>query len=325
MTAVSIVIPMKDEQDNLTPLYTDIRQAMESVPGWEVVFVDDGSTDRTWQVLTQLALADARVKIVRLRRNYGQSAAMQAGIDHSTGAVIVTMDGDRQNDPSDIPMLLSKLDEGYDAVLGQRAQRQDAFLIRKLPSLMANFLIRKVTKVTFRDFGCTLRAMRRDLVESFRLYGEMHRFISVLAQQQGAAITQVPVKHHARTQGQSKYGLSRTFRVMLDLLTVKFLNGYLTRPMHFFGGIGMVLMMLGGIALIGTVAMKFITGIDMTGNPLLLLSVLLEIAGIQFLSTGLLGELTMRTYFESQDKPAYIVRETGNLHDDGTSPQRKAG
>jgi len=238
---------------------------------------------------------------------------MQAGIDHASGDVIVTMDGDRQNDPADIPLLLAKLDEGFDAVLGQREKRRDAFLIRKLPSLVANWLIRKATGVTFRDFGCTLRAMRRDLVDSFRLYGEMHRFISVLAQQQGAVIAQMPVRHHPRTQGASKYGLSRTFRVVLDLLTVKFLNGYLARPMHFFGGAGLVLMGMGMFALLATVVMKLGFSFDMTGNPLLLLSVLLEVAGVQFLSTGLLGELMSRTYFESQGKPSYLVRETLNV------------
>ena len=324
MSLISIVVPIKDERENILPLVEDIRRAMPTSMTWEVVFVDDGSLDDSFQRLCDLCAHDSRIKVLRLGRNFGQSSAMQAGIDHAQGDIIVTMDGDRQNDPADIPLLVEKLNEGYDAVLGQRAKRQDALLIRKLPSMMANWLIRKVTRVTFRDFGCTLRAMRRDLVQSFRLYGEMHRFISVLASQQGAKITQLPVKHHPRTEGKSKYGLSRTFRVILDLLTVKFLNGYLTRPMHFFGGAGLVLMMVGILSLSVTLAMKFVSGVDMSGNPMLMLSVLLEIAGVQFLSTGLLGELLMRTYFESQDKRAYTVRETRNVNEP-PDDVRKAG
>jgi glycosyltransferase involved in cell wall biosynthesis len=238
---------------------------------------------------------------------------MQAGIDHSRGDVLVTMDGDLQNDPSDIPMLIDKLAEGYDAVLGLRANRQDALLVRKVPSWIANWLIRKVTGVEIQDMGCTLRAMRRDLAENLPLYGEMHRFVPVLAQHFGGRLTQVPVRHHARVAGRTKYNLSRTVRVLLDLITVKFLHSYLTRPMHVLGMAGLVSMGLGLLTLLATVWMKAHSGIFMTGNPLLHLSVMLELVGVQFISMGLLGEVMTRTYFESQGKTAYTVRSTLNL------------
>jgi hypothetical protein len=223
------------------------------------------------------------------------------------------MDGDLQNDPADIPMLLDKLAEGYEAVLGLRANRQDGLWLRKVPSWMANWLIRKVTGVRIKDMGCTLRALRRDLAEGLPLYGEMHRFVPVLAQQYGARLTQVPVRHHPRVAGKTKYNLSRSVRVLLDLITVKFLHSYLTRPMHVLGLAGLVSMGLGALSLIATILMKRFTGINMTGNPFLLLSALLELVGVQFISIGLIGELLTRTYFESQGKTAYVVRTTLNL------------
>lgn len=318
-----MVIPIKDERDNLRPLHEQLCQVLEplclgptiSLRSYEIVFVDDGSTDGSFPVLEQLAREDAHVKVVRLRRNYGQTPALQAGIDHSTGDVLVTMDGDRQNDPSDIPMLLAKLDEGYDAVLGERENRQDNYLIRKLPSRMANWLIRGVTGVYIRDMGCTMRALRREVAEALPLYGEMHRFIPVLAQMQGARLTQVKVKHHPRVAGKTKYNLSRTFRVLLDLITIKFLDKYLTRPMHALGLAGLVSMGLGGVSLLATAWMKYFhqPPVFMTGNPLLLLSVMLELVGVQLISMGLIGELLTRTYFESQGKSAYVVRGTLNL------------
>jgi glycosyltransferase involved in cell wall biosynthesis len=318
MTDLSVVIPIKDERDNLRPLHDRLRAALGPLGrSYEVIFVDDGSIDGSFAVLEALAAADPRVKVVRLRRNFGQSAALQAGIDWSSGDVVVTMDGDLQNDPADIALLVGKLAEGYDAALGLRARRQDPLLVRKIPSLLGNWLIRKVTGVHIKDMGCTLRAMRRDLAEALPLYGEMHRFIPVLAQQYGARLTQVPVRHHPRTAGKTKYNLTRTFRVLLDLITIKFLHRYLTRPMHVMGLAGLISMGLGAVSLAATVWMKSRFGTFMTGNPLLLLSALLELIGVQFISLGLIGEMMTRTYFESQGKAAYTVRTTLNLEGSG--------
>lgn len=311
---LSLVVPIKDEQDNLKPLHDRLCAALDPLNlTYEMVFVDDGSSDGTFTLLEQLAAADSRVKVVRLRRNFGQTAALQAGIDWSAGAILVTMDGDLQNDPADIPVLLDKLAEGYDAVLGLRAKRQDSLFIRKVPSLMANWLIRKVTGVHIKDMGCTLRAMRRDLAESLPLYGEMHRFVPVLAQQYGARLAQIPVRHHPRTAGRTKYTLSRTVRVFLDLITVKFLSSYLTRPMHVMGTAGLLAMGLGFLILLTTIGIKVGYGTSMVRNPLLLFSVMLELVGVQFISMGLLGEVMTRTYFESQGKSSYTVRNTLNL------------
>ncbi len=314
MTSLSVVIPIKDEKDNLAPLHERLRTALDPLGlAWEAVFVDDGSIDGSFAVLEDLAARDSRVKVVRLRRNFGQTAALQAGIDWASGELIATMDGDLQNDPADIPRLLAKLGEGYDAIMGLRARRKDSFVIRKLPSWIANWLIRKATGTQIKDLGCTLRVMRRELAESLPLYGEMHRYVAVLLHQSGARLAQVPVTHHPRTRGKTKYGLSRTVRVVLDLITIKFLATYLTRPMHIFGLAGLVSMALGVVSLLLTWCMKWYSGIFMTGNPLLLLSAMLELVGVQFLSIGLLGELLTRTYFESQGKTSYTVRTTVNL------------
>jgi glycosyltransferase involved in cell wall biosynthesis len=321
MTTLSVVIPIKDEKDNLRPLHEQLRRALDPLAiDYEILFVDDGSGDGSFTILEELAATDARVKVVRLRRNFGQTPALRAGIDWSRGDVIVTMDGDLQNDPADIPMLLAKLHEGYDAVFGLRANRQDHFMIRKLPSFLGNWLIRLVTGVHIKDMGCTLRAMRRDLAESLPLYGELHRFIPVLAQQQGARVVQVPVKHHARTAGKTKYGITRTVRVILDLITIKFLHSYLTRPMHLLGLGGLVAMGVGMVCFLATLWMKYLhhPGIGMTSNPLLLFSVMLELLGIQFISLGLIGEVLTRTYFESQGKSSYLVRGTLNVPADET-------
>ncbi len=313
---LSVIVPIKDEKDNLRPLHSRLRRALEPLGlDYEMVFVDDGSSDGSYQVLEELAAGDPRVKAVRLRRNFGQTAAMQAGIDWSRGDVLVTMDGDLQNDPADIPRLLEKIHEGYDAVLGLRANRKDNFVIRKVPSYLANWLIRKVTGSQFKDMGCTLRALRRDLARGLPLYGEMHRFIPVLAQQYGGKITQIPVTHHPRTAGKTKYGLTRTFRVVLDLITVKFMHSYITRPMHVMGFLGLFSMGLGFVSLLATVGMKMFHGTWMTGNPLLLLSVFLEMIGVQLISMGLIGEVVTRTYFESQGKTPYTVQNTLNLEE----------
>ena len=334
MRTLSVVIPIKDECANLRPLHQRLRQALDPLCGateghparlrdYEILLVDDGSVDGSFGLLQELAASDPRLKVISLRRNFGQTPALRAGIDWSSGDVLITMDGDLQNDPADIPMLLDKLDEGHDAVFGLRANRQDHFLIRKLPSFLGNWLIRRVTGVHVRDMGCTLRAMRRDLAEALPLYGELHRFVPVLAQMHGARILQVPVRHHARVAGRTKYGLTRTVRVLLDLITVKFLHSYLTRPMHVLGTAGLVSMGLGGISLLTTMAMKYLFNppVFMTGNPLLLLSVMLELVGVQFISMGLLGEVLSRTYFESQGKSAYTVRATLNLD---TETKRRA-
>ena len=324
MTRLSVVIPVKDERDNLRPLHerltavlAPLLQAGGPLRDYEVLFVDDGSGDGSAAVLDELAAADPRVKVVALRRNFGQTPALQAGIDFSAGDVLVTMDGDLQNDPADIPLLLAKLAEGYDAVFGLRQKRQDRLLVRKVPSLLGNWLIRRVTGVRIKDMGCTLRAMRRDLAESLPLYGEMHRFVPVLAQMHGARVAQLAVRHHPRVAGQTKYNLSRTVRVFLDLITIQFLHSYVTRPMHVLGTLGLLSMAGGVLSLLATVWMKYFhtPSVWMTGNPLLLLSVMLEMVGVQFISMGLLGEVLARTYFESQGKSAYTVRATLNLEE----------
>lgn len=313
MPRVSVVIPIKNESENIHALYEHLKTSLRDGPSWEAVLVDDGSTDDSFDLMSKIAAGDPRWKVIQLRRNFGQAAAMQAGLDAATGEVIATMDGDLQNDASDIPVLLKKLDEGYDVVLGERAKRQDAMLIRKVPSRIGNWVIRRVTGIPFRDFGCTMRVLKKEVAKGIRIYGEMHRFIPVLANNQGAKIAQIPVKHHPRRAGTSKYGLGRTGRVVLDLITVKFLSGYLARPMHFLGGTGLVIMLAGVLSLMGTLVMKLGWGVDMTGNPLLLLSALLSLVGFQFLSMGLLGEVMTRTYFESQGKPPYVIRETRNI------------
>ncbi|MFZ4610235.1 MAG: glycosyltransferase family 2 protein [Gemmataceae bacterium] len=322
MALLSVIIPIKDEQDNILNLHEKIASALEpycaksngsGVNEFEVVYVDDGSIDRSALILAELARRDTRAKVVVLKRNYGQTPALQAGIDWSKGDFIATMDGDLQNDPSDLPMLLEKISDDCDAALGQRANRQDGFWLRKFPSFIANWIIRKVTGCSIKDMGCTIRVMKRDLAVALPLYGEMHRFIPVLAQMCGGRLTQVPVKHHPRVAGKTKYNLTRTLRVVLDLITVKFLYSYLTRPMHFLGTGGLFAIGLGFASVLGAIAMKLFSETDMTGNPLLLLSVMLVLVGIQLISMGLLGEVMTRTYFESQGKASYLIRDTYNL------------
>ncbi|HEY3787720.1 MAG TPA: glycosyltransferase family 2 protein [Urbifossiella sp.] len=323
MNLLSIVIPLKDERDNVRPMVERVRDAMRDGPTWELLFVDDGSTDGTFQELETAAQVDPRVKIVRLRRNFGQSAATQAGFDAAGGDIIATLDGDLQNDPADLPIMLAKLAEGYDAVLGRRAKRQDKLLLRKAPSVVANWLIRKVLGIPFKDFGCTLRVMRRDVADGLELYGEMHRFITALVMQQGARVTQIPVRHHPRTAGASKYNLTRSVRVMLDLMTVKFLGSYQTRPMHVFGSLGLGCMALGFLSVFISIVMKYTGGPGMTANPLFLFGAVAGLTGVQFLSLGLMGEVLTRVYFESQGKRPYEVRERRNL-DGGPTPLRRA-
>lgn len=324
MPLLSVVVPVKDERENVRPLVRRVREALQGADPWELVFVDDGSSDGTFAELEAVAAEEPRVKVVRLRRNFGQSAATQAGLDVASGDVVVTMDGDLQNDPADIPRLVEKLNEGYDAVLGRRENRQDRLLLRKVPSLLANWLIRKVLGIPFKDFGCTLRAMRREVVEGLLLYGEMHRFITALIIQQGARVTQLPVRHHPRTAGRSKYNLTRTLRVILDLMTVKFQGSYQTRPMHLFGMVGLACMLLGLFGVGASAVMKYTTGPGMTANPLFLLGSVAGLIGVQFVSLGLMGEVLTRTYFESQGKRPYAVRERRNLTDKSDRTKRAA-
>lgn len=319
---VSVVVPVKEERDNVRPLFERVRDALKGGPAWELVYVDDGSADDTFAEIESIAELDPRVKAVRLRKCFGQSAATKAGFDAARGDVIVTMDGDLQNDPADIPAMLAKLAEGNDAVLGLRANRRDGFVLRKLPSWCANWIIRKVLHIPFKDFGCALRVVRREFVQDLSLYGEMHRFITALLLQQGAKVVQVPVRHHVRAAGKSKYNLSRTIRVVLDLITVKFLGSFQTRPMHLFGGVGLGSVGSGGLLLLISLVMKYTTGPGMTANPLFLIGVMMVLMGVQFLTLGLIGEVTARTYFESQGKPPYAVRTRINL--DGAVERKKA-
>ena len=307
---LSIVIPVFNEEENIVPLIREIDQALAPDRGcYEIVVVDDGSKDATFAVLQRLFVPTGRLKIVKLKRNFGQTAALAAGLDHAAGEVIVLMDGDGQNDPADIPTLLEKIAEGNDLVAGWRYQRKDPFLSRRLPSMIANGLISWATKVKLHDYGCTLKAMRKDLAKSLRLYGEMHRFIPAIAHERGGQITEVKVNHRPRLRGTSKYGITRTLRVVLDLLTVKFLVSYSTRPAHVFGPIGLLCEATGVAFALYLTVQKLLYNADIGGRPLLLLAILLIFIGIQFITMGLLGEMLARTYHESQNRPVYVVGE----------------
>ncbi|MEW6359084.1 MAG: glycosyltransferase family 2 protein [Planctomycetota bacterium] len=306
---VSVVVPVYNEEDNVLPLYSGVKEVMDAkLKGrYELIFVDDGSSDGTFDKLRQIHASDERVVVIRFRRNFGQSAAMSAGFDYAHGKVVVPMDGDCQNDPSDIPRLLAKLEEGYDIVGGWRKERKDKLLSRRFPSAAANWLIGRVGGIRLHDYGCTMKAYRADVIKAVNLYGEMHRFIPLLAMWAGAKITEMPVKHHPRQAGRTKYGLSRTVRVVLDLVTVSFLLRFMTRPLQIFGLFGLGALFVGFLSGILTVYMKLVSGVDMTGNPLLLLTVLLFTASVQFICIGLLGEIGVRTYYESQNKRPYFI------------------
>ena len=308
--AVSIVIPVYNEEESLLQLYGEICAAMEGAPGrrYEVIFVDDGSTDGSGKICRTLAAREG-VRAIIFRRNFGQTAAMAAGFDAARGAVIVPMDADLQNDPRDIPRLLEKIDEGYDVVSGWRARRQDKFFSRRLPSLVANWLISRITGVKLHDYGCSLKAYHRDLAEHMHLYGEMHRFLPVLASWAGASVVEIPVNHRPRSFGRSKYGIDRTLRVVLDLITIKFLMSYRTKPMQVFGKWGLYAMIMGFTAGIVTLAEKLVYEQDVTDNAWLYICILFGLGGLQLIGMGLLGELSVRTYYESQNKTIYTVRE----------------
>ena len=311
---VSIVVPLLNERENVDALHAEIVAAMSASrigeEAWEVIYVDDGSTDGTYE---RLRAAHDRhpglVSVVRLRRNFGQTAALAAGFDQARGGVIVTMDGDLQNDPADIPRLLEELSRGYDVVSGWRRPRRDALLTRRLPSLAGNWLIGVVTGVALHDYGCTLKAYRRDVLEQMTLYGEMHRFLPAQAHWVGAKIGELPVHHRPRTRGKSKYGLWRVYRVLLDLVTVRFLGVHGTKPLHAFGALGCVFGAL-GVVTIGVLSyLKYTTGVSFIQSPLLLLAALFVILGGQSFLLGLLAEISVRTYYESQQKPIYIIRD----------------
>ena len=280
---------------------------------WELIFVDDGSSDKSFSRMKELAATNRKCRVIRLRRNFGQTAAMAAGFAVAEGEIIMPMDGDLQNDPHDIPAMAAKIDEGYDIVSGFRENRQDKFFSRRLPSMIANSIISRLTGVQLRDYGCTFKAYRREMLEHINLYGELHRFVPALASQAGAAITEIPVNHRSRQTGDSKYGIDRTLRVVLDLLTVKFLLKYSTKPMQLFGKWGALAFFLGGASGLMTIYMKLFDGLSMNRNPLLVLSAFLLFAGVQLFALGLLGELVTRTYYEIQGKPIFKIRETINL------------
>lgn len=308
---ISVVIPAYNEEQNIPILYQKLTQVLEG-KDYEIIFVDDGSEDGTFNVLEEIANKDKRVKVIRFKRNYGQTSAMYAGFQHAKGDVIITMDADLQNDPEDIPVLLEKLEEGYDIVSGWRKDRKDPFLSRRLPSMIANWIISKVTGVHLHDYGCTLKAYRAKLLKDLELYGDMHRFLPALTKRQGAKITEIVVRHHPRIYGKSKYGIGRTIRVILDILLVKFLNEYINKPMYVFGTVGFILFSMGMLALLYLVFLK-ILGEDIGRRPLLILSMLLILAGIQLISTGILAEMMIRIYYRIKEEKPYIIEKTINL------------
>jgi glycosyltransferase involved in cell wall biosynthesis len=307
---LSLVIPVYNEEESLPRLIEEIHGALAgSGRSYEIVLVDDGSRDKSFALLEERARTDPSLTLVKFRRNFGQTAAMQAGFDHARGNVVVTMDADLQNDPADIPMMLDHIDQGYDLVAGWRADRQDKFLSRRLPSMLANRLISWTTKVKLNDYGCTLKAIKADVTKEMRLYGEMHRFIPAIASWMGVDVVEVKVNHRARQFGTSKYGIGRTVRVILDLMVVRFIQSYLGKPMQVFGLGGLLCLAAGIVVSAYLVVMKLAYGVSLSERPLLLLGVLLIVVGIQLVSLGLVADVLARTYYESQGKPAYHVRK----------------
>lgn len=307
---VSVVLPVFNEEANIEPLYQELKETLSGLPGeHEIVFIDDGSSDGSFPLLAAIAGRDPAVTVVRFRRNFGQTAALAAGFDRAVGDVVVTMDSDRQNDPRDIPQLLAKIDEGYDLVSGWRHQRQDGYWLRRLPSRLANRIISYTTDVKLHDYGCTLKAFRRDVVKNIELYGEMHRFIPAIASWMGVRIAEVKVNHRPRVAGDSKYGISRTLRVILDLITVKFLLSYSSRPLQFFGLFGLLFGGAGGALTLYLVVQRLFFGMPLADRPILLFALLLVFMSLQFITVGLLAEMQTRTYHEAQRKPIYVIRD----------------
>ncbi|MFN2453435.1 MAG: glycosyltransferase family 2 protein [Pyrinomonadaceae bacterium] len=306
---ISIFLPVLNEEPNLAPLHVKLDEALAAIKASaEIIYVDDGSTDGSLDVLRELARLDSRVRVVALRRNYGQTAAMAAGIDAARGEILIPMDADLQNDPADIQRLIAKLDEGYDVVSGWRRHRKDKMMTRKLPSMLANRLISWIGGVPLHDYGCSLKAYRRDVLKDVRLYGEMHRFIPIYASWAGARVAEIPVEHHPRTMGKSKYGLSRTLKVVFDLMTIKFMASYQTKPIYVFGTFGMIAFAVSFLAGLWAIIKKF-EGVSFILTPLPVLTIVMFAVGVQFLLMGLLAEMQVRTYHESQAKPIYAVRE----------------
>jgi glycosyltransferase involved in cell wall biosynthesis len=316
---VSVFLPVYNEEDNVERLNLKLTEALEALGrSYEVLYIDDGSTDRSLPRLRDIAARDSRVRVISLRRNYGQTAAMSAGIDYARGSILIPMDADLQNDPADINRLLDKLDEGYDVVSGWRKDRKDRWLTRRLPSRLANSLISKLSGVDLHDYGCSLKAYRREALTGVKLYGEMHRFIPIYAGWVGARVTEIPVTHHARSAGKSKYGLSRTIKVVFDLITIKFLSSYLTKPLYLFGTAGLVCLAISLFSFAFALYYRFVEGVHLNRMPLATLSMIMFAMGVQFIFMGLLAEMIVRTYHESQDKPTYLIREKINIEEDSS-------
>jgi glycosyltransferase involved in cell wall biosynthesis len=308
---VTVVVPLLNEQDNISPLYEQITQTLTDGHNYEIIFIDDGSTDDSFNILSRLQKADNKVRVIRFRKNFGQTAALAAGFAHAQGSIIVAIDADLQNDPADIPKMIDKLHEGFDVVSGWRKKRHDNAITRLIPSKIANWLIAKITRVKLHDFGCTLKVYRREVIAETKLYGEMHRFIPALASWNGASIAEMVVNHRPRTAGAAKYGLNRTMKVVLDLITVKFLGSFSTKPIYIFGGLGVLSALASIVAGLAVLYQKFIsaTPLPMNRNPLLVLTAMLITTTIQFILMGLLAELLVRTYHESQNRPTYVIKE----------------
>ena len=307
---LSVVVPFYEEEEAIDAFFDELLGVLDRLPlRSEVIAIDDGSGDHTFDRLAAVRARDPRVKVIRFRRNFGQTAGLAAGFAHASGAVVVTMDGDLQNDPADIPRLLAKLDEGFDVVSGWRHDRQDDTLTRVLPSRIANGIISSATNVQLHDYGCGIKVYRREITTSLKLYGEMHRFLPAIAGDLGARVTEIPVNHRPRTLGRSKYGLSRTVRVVLDLMTVKFLSDFSTRPIQVFGLLGLLAAGLGGLLMLVLGFERIFLGMPLADRPIVLLAILLVVIGMQFITFGLLGEMLARTYHESQGKPIYVIRD----------------
>jgi glycosyltransferase involved in cell wall biosynthesis len=323
---LSVIVPVFNERENLEPFVSSLSGVLSSSgEDYEILFVDDGSSDGSTPYLEQLAAANSRIKLVQFRRNFGQTAALAAGINYASGSILVTIDADMQNDPLDIPSVLARLRQGYDVVSCWRLNRKDPWLTRILPSKLGNMLISWVSGVPLHDYGCTLKGYRAEVLTPIRLYGEMHRFIPIYAAWAGARLTELPVRHHARVHGRSKYGLGRTHKVLLDLITVKLLSSFSTKPMYIFGGTGLLACAAGVVFAVWTLFDKFLSGIKAHNNPMLLLAVFLFILGVQFILMGLVAELLIRIYFEAQDKTPYLVRRTWNLEEKPAASAGRAG